>query len=139
MPSEAEKRKPGFTPGVPIVLSDGQAWEFPRPTVAITEFIPTFGPDGAIGAGARRRFGGDYDAKLEAFQAAGGGVAELTALFALAVDLLGRNYDLTPAEYQRILVFRPGDETNRETWQAIANVAQGDDGPKPSPVGDGPA
>lgn len=133
MPDEATLRRSEFTEGEPIVLADGQAWTFPRPTV---QLFPAFDAEGNFAAcHGRPTFGPDYDAKLETFLQAGPVEDQLQSLMALAVDLLRRNYTLTPADLAAILRYRPDDEASSARWQAIADVAQGRS-PKASPVGD---
>jgi hypothetical protein len=129
---EEALRRPEFVEGEPIELGDGQSWHFPRP---VLELYPVPGPDGRLRFdGVRRSFGEDYDRKLDAFVAATG-LDEMNAALEVAVDLLDRNYDLTPEDYGSLLRWRPGDEENAAMWQAIADVALGRDAPKPTAVG----
>lgn len=129
---EAALRRPEFAHGEPIVLADGQSWYFPRP---LLELYPVPGPDGTLRFdGTRRNFGEDFDRKLDTFVEAQG-VDELNAMLDLAVDLLGRNYALQPADYGTLLPWRPRDEDNAAMWQAIVNAALGRDAPKPSAGG----
>lgn len=131
--AESECRRPTFTPGVPIVLADGQAWHFPRPSF---ELFPEVGPDGRVsGIGRASTFGPEYEDLLEAFYRDDSD--RLRGMFALAVDLLGRNYDLAPADFRCLLRFRRGDPDREATWRQILDVAEGN-GPKAWPVGGEP-
>lgn len=126
MLDEAALRRPEFTEGEPIVLGDGQEWSFPRP---ILEVYPTPGDDGVYRfEGVRRRiFGPDFERKLEAFAATAGKSYrdQLGALVQVAVDLLGRNYDLKPEDYGVMLPWRPRDDANDAMWGSIAEVVGG--------------
>lgn len=129
--AESERRREGFRGGVPIALADGQPWHFPRP---IIDLVPAFDAAGEV-VDLGGRFAEDYEAKLEAFYEAADATARIRALMALAVDLLRRNYDLTPEELRGLLRYRVGDPENTARWRAIGDVAQGN-GPKRSPAGD---
>lgn len=126
MLDESALRRAEFVEGEAIPLGDGQSWSFPRP---ILEIYPTPGDDGVykFEGVRRRRFGPDFERKLDAFAAtAGAGYREqLEALLQVAVDLLGRNYDLKPEDYGVLLPWRPRDEANDAMWGAIAEVAGG--------------
>lgn len=119
---------------MPIALADGQAWHFPRPTIDV---FPAFRDDGAVELAGRPSFGPAYDDLIDAFHQAATPADQLRALFALAIDLLGRNYDLAPADFTRLLRFRGGDPECEATWQQIVDVALGR-GPKACPVGGRP-
>ncbi len=120
---ERTRRRPDFGAGEPIVLADGQAWHFPRPVVSL---FPIVGPDGRLAdLGGRATFGRDYDDLLRQLHTAPGPVDQLRALFALAIDLLTRNYELTGPELSRLLEYRDGDPENASTWSRIAEVATG--------------
>lgn len=134
MLDESALRRAEFVEGETIVLGDGQGWEFPKP---VLELYPVPGPDGRLRfEGLRRSFGPDYDRKIDAFAESDAGES-LNALLDLAVDLLGRNYDLEPEDYAAILSWRPNDEANEEMWRSITAVAMGRDAPKAGAVGSG--
>jgi hypothetical protein len=121
---ERALRKPEFVEGEPIRLGDGHVWHFPRPIVeayAVPDASGHFRFDGI----RRRQFGAEFDRKLDAFRASDGLADQMEALLNLAVDLLSRNYDLKADEFAQLLVWRPGDDDNFATWQAIADVAGG--------------
>ena len=131
--AESDCRRPTFEAGVPIVLADGQVWHFPRPGF---ELFPVVGPDGRVAEiGRAATFGAEFEDLLESFYQ--DNVDRLRVMFDLAVDLLGRNYALSAADYRRLLRFRRGDPGREAMWRQILDVAEGI-GPKASPVGDGP-
>jgi hypothetical protein len=132
---EAAKRCSTFVEGVPVVLADGQAWHFPKPTI---DLFPAIGPDGKVtDLAGKPSFGPEYDDLMDAFHQAATPADQLKALFALAVDLLGRNYDFSPTDYERLLRYRAGDPACESTWQKVVDVALGI-APKASPVGGAP-
>lgn len=132
MIDEASRRRPGAS-GVPVMLGDGKEWLLPRPVLG---FAPEFGEDGSVRFGEKpvRSFGPAYDALVDAFVETDDGVAEANALLALAVDLLRRNYTVSPADLVVLLPRWFGDEANAEMWREIAGVALGR-APKPTPAG----
>jgi hypothetical protein len=134
---EVALRRPCFTSGVPIRLADGQHWQFPKPTI---DLFPVVRADGEVAVGAAATFDVGYDERIEAFFRARvlGPAEQLQALFALAVDLLSRNYDLELGDYRRLLRFHAGNEGYEAMWQEILDVALGA-APKASPVGAGPS
>jgi len=134
---EVALRAPGFTPGVPIRLADGQEWSFPKPVVKL---CPVLDDDGAVSIGGVPSFGPDYDDLVEAWYASHslGPPDQIKAMFALGVDLLKRNYTLTPADLRRLLRFHGADAADQQTWEQIADVATGKS-PKPSPAGGAPS
>jgi hypothetical protein len=132
MRSEANSRREPFLGGEAITLGDGRPWYFPKPKVGS---LPQLGEDGEIRFDrARRSFGPEYDAKVDVYLEAEDGVGELNALCVLAVDLLGRNYELSVPERLSLLPRWFDDDTNTDMWRAIADVALGRS-PKPIPVG----
>ena len=118
---------------MPIKLGDGNEWLFPKPKVGLSAEVA---PDGRLRFADKksRSFGPAYDELVDAFLESEDGVTEAEALLALAVDLLKRNYDLTPAEFAALLPRWFDDDENKEMWAEIANVALGKS-PKPTPVG----
>ena len=130
---EASRRRAPFTGGVPVLLADGQAWTFPRPLLGL---MPEVGSDGKVrfGENLRFNFGEAYDALVDAFAESEDWRAESEALLALALDLLGRNYDLSGLALGEILPRLLNDEGNADMWRAVAEVAVGK-APKPIPVG----
>lgn len=137
---EPSLRRPEFRGGVPITLGDGRPWTFPPPE--LDALCVTLDGDGRPTVAPASRFGAAYDDLVDAYLEAEPGLGELTALAALAVDLLGRNYALEPRDYRRLLRFVPGEspegEASRAMWHDISGVALGR-GPKgPTASGSGP-
>jgi hypothetical protein len=135
---EPSHRRPTFTPGVPITLSDGQSWHFAPP---VLEFLPVFGDDGSIKAGVCTDIGPEFDAAVEAYESAvqatqaGDQIAasKLTDLMmGLAVRLLLASYDLDHAQLERLLGFRPADPENLDRWGQIILIARGQQVEPPS-------
>ena len=129
---EARWRKPGAK-GVKILLADGDEWIFAKPRVGLNA---TIDQDGRLTYAEKtvRSFGPDYDKLVDEFLEAVDGISEAEALLALAVDLLSRNYDLTPGELLPLLPRWFDDPENAAMWAAIGDVALGK-APKPIPVG----
>lgn len=134
MLDEPAARKPEFDQGnsVPIVLADGQAWWFPKPWL---EFYPP--PPGQDLIGAIFTLGPDFEAARRAVEAKTAG-DQVVAMFALARIMLGFHYELSDADYGRLLRFRPDHGPTIAMWQAIIDVATGSSEDSPKPSGDGP-
>lgn len=131
--NEVEKRRsPGFEPGVPVVLADGQAWQFPRPMV---RWRKVYREDVPVLEG-RSSFGPEFDAAKERY-VAGTTLREVgLASIDLAEVMLLRNYDLSRDELADLLPYTDEDGELGETWKSIYQVAYGI-APKPSPGGEG--
>lgn len=123
-------RKPGFAEGVPIVLADGQAWQFPRPKVEMCPVVR----DGKVTLRTATNLGREFDELIEESLHAEGFADELTVLWTVAVSMLRFNYDLADDDFVEILRYRQGDGLSELAIQAIIDVAFGN-APKPSPVG----
>ena len=93
-PAEAERRRPGFLGGLPIPLADGQDWAFAGPRE-----VAAAGP-------ADRAAVADL---LRGIDEADDHADRLRGELALAIHLLGLNYDLSPADYARLLTGTPTD------------------------------
>jgi hypothetical protein len=91
MLGESTVRRPGFRIGTWIRLADDQEWSFPDP--------PAPGVDV------------QYDALKEALFEAENRDEVLQIELAISILLLSRNYDLKPADFERILDF--GDDRIR--------------------------
>jgi hypothetical protein len=126
---ERALRRPEFEEGVPIALSDGQEWHFPRPVMR--DFYPALNREGELVLTPGSGFGPGYDALVDAFILATTVNDEHITLVALALDLLKRNYAIEPFHLRYLLrLKRPGDpeeERNGEMWAQIAAVALGRD------------
>ena len=92
MVDELMSRRSDFHPGTGICLADLQTWTFPAP---VEQSIAS--PDADQGD-----YVGLIRAVLEAESHAEARLAEL----ALAMFLLGQNYQLTPSDYQELFTFR---------------------------------
>jgi hypothetical protein len=114
MPDEHSLRRPGFRPGTPIRLADGQEWVFPGPgELSAPEGGRTAGePAGA----ADPAYGGLIDALCEAEDEPD----RLRAELALGIFLLGCNYALGPGDYQRLLQ-APRGATVQQAFRDLAN------------------
>lgn len=131
---EQSLRKPSFKADVAIQLCDSQLWYFPRP---VLEFAVGFGDDGSVKmVPDGTSFGQAYGDLYDAFMNATAGSDQVNAGAALAVDLLRRNYSLEPSQLSRLLRYRSNDAENAAMWQAIVNVAIGNEGPKDEPGDD---
>jgi hypothetical protein len=124
---EFSRRRPDVFRDVPeaepVLLCDSQIWLIPKPLV---EFFPLAGGQ----VGAVHTFGPDFEALVRAVDDTAAAepfdqIAHWAALFALAIDLLGRNYDLDDEALAVLLRWRPGDDDNRAMWEAIVNLANG--------------
>jgi hypothetical protein len=117
MCNERALRRPDFLPGLPIRLADGQCWTFPVPR-ASSGSPERVAPGELLGL-----FGDGYAPTLAAVLEAEDESERLRAELALAIFLLGRNYDLSPAVFREILSFRPGDAALVEMQRAFHEVA----------------
>src|SRR4051794_36661563 len=96
MLDERLNRRSDFRPGWPIRLADGRDWSLPGP--------PARGSQGGVTAGAPV-FEPDYEALLEALRDPEDEADRLRCELALAICLLGRNYDLGPDDFDALLDF----------------------------------
>jgi hypothetical protein len=90
MPDPLIRRRPGFRPGTPVLLADGQAWVLPDPDVSAGLTPP-------------------LDALIAGVVEAGDATERLRAELALGIYLISANYDLPPLALGPLLEFRPGD------------------------------
>jgi len=118
MLDENALRRPDFLPGRPIRLADGQRWTFPLPP---GEHCPGVG-DGAAQEEVGTLFGYGYSATLAAVLEAADEFERLQAELALAIFLLGRNYDLSPVSFQEILCFEKSDPSLAAMQAVLHNV-----------------
>jgi hypothetical protein len=138
--NEAEKRRPDFRGGRPVVMADGQEWSLARPRV---RFVPADNDAGfeIILSGP----GDGYNELIERRTALlGGGDLPADAVRrAIAVNLeIGKrlllaNYDLTTAELGQVLQYGYDDDDadGRRVLEGVLDVAYGNDAPKPSAGG----
>ena len=109
MRTEEECRGPGFRWGTPIPLADGQRWIFPAP--------PPIVPGGP--SPLESATGGLLNALWEAEDRS----ESLRVELALAIHLLGSNYDLGPEDFQLVLGFTPGSPALERAQRAFHLLA----------------
>jgi hypothetical protein len=121
---EQSLRRPEFAEGVPIVLGDGQAWQFPKPAVVLN---PVFDDSlEATGFQSCARFGAEYDNLVESFlQAPLGSPERALRLATLAARLLARNYEIERGALGHLFPFGANDAENMAMWKALAELACG--------------
>jgi hypothetical protein len=135
--NEAEKRRPDFRGGRPVVMADGQEWSLARPRV---RFVPADNDAGFVTYldGPGDGYNELLDRRL-AVQADPG--ATLAALIPLDLEigkrLLLANYDLTTAELGQVLQlgYDPDDADGARILDEVLAVAFGQLAPKPSAGG----
>src|SRR4051812_12212403 len=103
MIDERALRRPNYVEGKGIRLANGQVWSFPE--------RPPLQDDHELIA-VLREIGESEDEP-----------DQLRAELTLAILLLSRNYDLTPADYQAILGFDPGDPALEEMQRGVDEIA----------------
>jgi hypothetical protein len=137
--NEVSLRRPGFVPGTPIRLADGQVWQFRRPRV---RFVPAHHESGlaVFLTGLRDGFSGLLDRREEMLKPES--ESTLAELAEVELELGGRmllaNYDLTTEQLAEVLQFSYERHEDPEGWsirEAVMDVAEGN-GPKPSTAGD---
>jgi hypothetical protein len=99
---EASCRRSGFRAGGRIRLADGRTWTLPAPATPAEPNSPPFGAE--------------YADLIEAIMDAEDGSQQRRAELALAIFLLGHNYALSPADFTRLLGFRPDSPESTE-WR----------------------
>jgi hypothetical protein len=91
-------------------MADGQMWTLPAPPTALEAKTETFGAE----------YAGLVRALIEAENSSEQCIAQL----ALAIFLLGCNYSLSPADYQRLLGSTPECSTATDWQLAFNRIAQ---------------
>ena len=107
---EAVRRRSPFYRGREIVLADGKPLILPSPVVESEVDFTRLGPD--------------YRSLLRAVREAGDEAERRRAELALAIFLLGCNYELSPIDYQQLLIFPPGATELVEVQQGFHRLAQ---------------
>jgi hypothetical protein len=107
---EAVMRRSPFYQGRKIGLADGQWWILPSPSVESGADFTLLGPE--------------YRSLLRAVREAEDEAERLLSELALAIFLLGCNYELSPIHYQRLLGFPPGAPELVEVQQEFHRLAQ---------------
>lgn len=133
---ERALRRDGFVEGVPIVLSDGQTWHFPRPV--LTGFYPVPEENGRFRMVSAFDVGDEFGVLYDEFVQSESGLEERLLMVSLAWHLLSKNYALVKADLGRLLRMvrhdAPDADGNTEMWTALFDVVLGRS-PKHTPVG----
>lgn len=119
---ERALRRADFATGEVVTLADGQGWSIPCPRLV---YVPAIGQGGEFGVKAASTFGPEFDRKVAALQEADTVPREAVALLALAVDLVGRNYDVPPADLPTLLRYETVTEGGRPGMEDIYRIATG--------------
>lgn len=109
MAYEPALRRSDFRPGTLVRLADGRSWTFPAPPGDLESDLEGFGPE--------------YRAILAAIVEAEDLPERRRGELVLAVELLGRNYDLRPDQLRELLDRPSGGEEARRLQQAFADLA----------------
>jgi hypothetical protein len=105
----------------PIVLCNGEEWQFQRPWL---EIIPRF--DGRAVVGHDRMLTcGELDPLIVAIGKLEPGIDQAMAILSLGALILVRSYDLTDAELSRLFILRPGSPDSDRLLREIIEVATG--------------
>jgi hypothetical protein len=107
---EAVTRRSHLYQGRRIKLADGQSWVLPSPSVELEADLTLLGPD--------------YWSLLRAVRKAEGEAERRLCELALAIFLLGCNYELSPIGYQRMLCFPPGAPELIQVQKELHRLAQ---------------
>ena len=122
MQNEESFRRPDFQGGRPVQLADGQSWYIPLP---ILESRPLLLESRDDRVEALTTFGPEFDRLVAACQETETAPEEARVLLELAVDLLGRNYDLSLDQYRALLQYGVQDRDHNEPLLAIHRIATG--------------
>jgi hypothetical protein len=121
--NELAKRLPGFKPGKPITLADGQAWHFPKPMLTL---FPAIDETAALSfCKSKWLYRDSTDELVDKVFAAETFVDEANALLTLAVRLLCRNYDLDAEALIALLPWSLDDESPDPMWVEIIDLVLG--------------
>jgi len=118
MRNEVALRRPDFRPGIAIRLANGQAWTFPAPSAS-----PGMAAEGDLSGRRSSRPDPEYEALIRAVLEAEDEIEGRRVELALAIYLLGQNYDLGPADYSRLLEFPPGNPALAALQRDFHNLA----------------
>jgi hypothetical protein len=108
-PSEAGFRRLNFLGGRFVRLADGRGWAFPGPSEI---------------AAAGQTLGAEVLALLVGIAEAEDEADRLRGELALAIRLLATNYDLSPADYSRLLSSPPGSLEIAEMQMSFRDLAR---------------
>ena len=110
MQEERSLRRDDFGWGVPVRLADHQTWNFPTPGELVERNLP-------------QGLAHEYFALTRGVVEADSLVDLTRAELALAIFLLNRNYEMTPAACFQVLGFAPDDPESRSAQQAVHVLA----------------
>ena len=122
MLDEKEKRREEFVEGYPIVLADGQAWHFPRPVV---EIRPRFQNGRVIASEGITTYGAEMDELRRQAHEAENDADVIQSIFTLGAFLLLKNYWLTDADLESLLIYTMNSEASLEMVNGIIAVSTG--------------
>lgn len=124
-PDELTLRRPDFLGGVPLLLSDGQEWFFPRPPLRYRIHLhpetrmPLYVPEPSADW-----IDAEYCTALE-------GLGDLLGddyferLAGMAIQLLSRNYNLPDEIIPEILTHELGCMTSLRMWRNLRSAVEG--------------
>jgi hypothetical protein len=107
---ELSTRRSQFQPGTPICLANHQEWIFPAPT-ADSEF-------------AVESAGAEYLGLLQAVQEAEDQSERRLAELALAIFLIGLNYQLSATDLKHLFTFQPRSQELADSQHAFESLAR---------------
>ena len=110
MLDEFSSRQSSFRQGRQIQLGDGQTWILPAPPKGSEWKAPPFGAQ--------------YTDLIQAILEAEDSSEQRLAELAFAILLLGHNYRLSPADYERLLGSTPECPDSRDWQRAFHHIAQ---------------
>ncbi len=110
MVDELSSRRCRFLVGTPITLANDQAWIFPAPT-AESEFNFEFA-------------GADYLGLMRAIREAEDQSEQRMAELALAIFLIGLNYNLSSSDLTRLFTFQPRSQKLANSQHAFESLAR---------------
>jgi hypothetical protein len=109
MLDETRHRRADFLPGCTVCLADGQLWTLP--TAPRT-------------AGSSHELGPDYDALIDALDQAEDEAERARGELVLVIFLLTRNYNLTPMDYQSLLMAPSGSSALARLQSQFRKIAE---------------
>ena len=110
MVDELSSRRSRFQPGIPICLANGQEWTFPAPAVD-SEF-------------AFESAGAEYLGLIRAIMEAEDQSERRLAELALALFLIGLNYQLSSTDLANLFTFQPRSRELDDSQHAFESLAR---------------
>lgn len=120
--SELECRRSEWQAGAEVVLSDGQAWHFPRPRLTYRLHIDPETRAPIMRADATTQ-SPTYAELLDRLDSDSGEMFSL--MCAMALELLRENYNIPDEAVPDLFTFDPSSEISRARWAAIGNAVRG--------------